>query len=94
METYFEPIKIPQSHIDFANEVALLADKYKISKFTLEYEPHWNNDGGDEWDRRIAGKAIIRYSDKDGRQRPCKNISISIDAQLAHIIKQTPQSSD
>jgi len=89
-----ESIEVPQTHIDFANEVASLAEKNGVSKFTLEYEPHWDRDGGEEWDRRVRGKAKVLYSDKDGRGRPCRNLRIMLDATLTHVIDSNPESSN
>ena len=87
-----ESIKVPQSHVDFANAVASLAEKNGIAAFTMEYEPHWDRNGGEEWDHRVRGKARISYKDKDGRGRPCRNLGITFDATVTHVIESNQES--
>lgn len=83
MET-IKPIEIPQSHIDFANEVAELAEKNGVESFVLEFDP--TNTSNLIWDRRIKGCVKIHSSTTDGRGRPCKNLSVSFDAKVTHSI--------
>ena len=37
-----ETPSIPQSHAEFANEVANIADKYGMDRFTMEYRPNFD----------------------------------------------------
>lgn len=88
-----EPIEVPASHIAFAEAVAALAEKNGIESFELKYAPHWERNGGQEWDRRVRGEAVIRFSDKDGRGRPCRNLCIEFDAHVRHQLVSTEESS-
>jgi len=85
-------IEIPQSHINFANSVAELAEKNGITEFVLEYEPHWQE--GEQWDRRVRGKAKIHFRAKDGRGRPCRYLAVSLDAAITHEIEKNEESSN
>jgi len=89
-----KPIEIPQSHIDFAKAVADLADVNGIAEFRMEYEPNWREEKGEQWDRRVRGKARIHFRAKDGRGRPCRNLSIEFDATVNHAIESNPESSN
>ena len=89
-----KPIEIPQSHIDFATAVADLAGKNGIAEFRMEYEPLRQHQKGEEWDRRVRGKARIHFRAKDGRGRPCRNLSIEFDATVNHAIESNPESSN
>ncbi len=91
MET-IQPIKIPQSHIDFANDVAELADKNGMESFVLEFDPM--NDTNFIWDRRTRGTVKMVFSTKDTRGRPSRNLSISFDAKITHTIHSEPNSHD
>lgn len=84
-----ETITIPEAHIKFAEEVTALAEANGIKQFKLEYDPH-HLEGS--WDHRIRGNAIITYSAKDGRGRPCKNLGIHIETAITHKIVSTPSS--
>ena len=89
-----KPIEIPESHIEFANAVAALAKQNHIAKFELKYDPHDEYDKGQPWGRQVRGEAVIRFSDKDGRGRPCRNLSIEFEARHSHSIVSTPESSN
>ena len=62
--------------------------------FELKYKPNWQGDGGEEWDRRVRGEAVIHFADKDGRGRPCRNLSVVFDAHIEHAIVSTEESSN
>ncbi|KFZ27716.1 MAG: hypothetical protein KQ78_00026 [Candidatus Izimaplasma bacterium HR2] len=88
-----DAIEIPETHISFAHNVAILAEKNGIKSFTLRYVPDWN-EPGQEHDRRVKGDAIIEFSAMDGRGRPCRQLSINFDARISHIICSEPNSYD
>lgn len=71
----FEPIEIPDEQIAFAEAVSKLAEENGIDKFTMKYEPEWRDK-----DRRVSGEIQIYFRAKDGRGRPCRNLSFSLTA--------------
>ena len=85
-------IKIPDSHISFAESVAALAEENNIKEFSLEYEPDWFDHPESGWSRHVKGKASIQYTAKDGRGRPCKRLSVSFGAHIVHTIETNPES--
>jgi hypothetical protein len=91
--TWVNPIEIPQSHIDFANSVADLAEKNNIQEFTIGYEPDRHNEDS-RWDRRVRGTATIHFKAKDGRGRPCRSLEIRFEASHTHVIEYNEPSSN
>ena len=88
-----KPIEIPESHMAFASAVAKLAKENFIESFEMTYRPHSTHNGGQQWDRQlVVGDATIRFSDRDGRGRPCENLSIEVSSRTCHQIKRTDES--
>lgn len=87
-----EKTVIPQSHIDFANEVADLADKNGVEIFVLEYDP--TNETNFNWKSRINGTVKVNFSSKDGRGRPSRNLSVVFEQKVVHSICNEPNSFD
>lgn len=84
---------IPQSHADFANELAAIADKYRMDRFTMTYRPNFDERFSDKYDSRIHGDMKIHYSSVDGRGRPSKNLKVCCEANFSIQIKSNPESS-
>lgn len=86
------PPAIPFTHTAFAAAVAQAAEKHGIKRFNMTYEPVYT--GKLQSGQRINGDLKINYSSRDGRGRPCTNLSISLDTRLTHEIVTTPESSN
>ena len=83
---------IPKSHADFARELASLADKYGMDKFTMTYRPKFDHGSKNELDRRINGEMKINYSSVDGRGRPCRNLQVRCDASFSIQVEENQAS--
>ena len=88
----FKPIEVPESHIAFAKAVAALAEENHIASFSMDYKPEGEFCGGQEWDHRTTGSASIHFAAKDGRGRPCRNLSINISATMQHAVESNQES--
>ncbi len=86
-----EPPSIPVEHITFARGVAKLADESGIDRLEIKYRPTFR--GHLVVDRRIRGDLRVIYSSVDGRGRPCRNLSIQLDAALVIEVEKNPESS-
>ena len=71
---------IPPEAIEFSNAVATLAEQNGIQSFTMEIRVDtgrgtrfWCSDDS----REIQERMTVNFSAKDGRQMPCRNLSIS-----------------
>jgi hypothetical protein len=82
----FATLSEPQ--IQFAKDVAALAEKRGIDAFTLKLEPKFS------YECNISGDVTVAYSAKDGRGRPCRNLIVSCNATLRHVIEENEESSN
>jgi hypothetical protein len=84
-----ETTKIPDGCINFAKELAESATKHGIKSFstklTLDSDIHG-------FDGSFRGDLTIHFSSKDGRGRPCDNLSIRVETTLIKNIVSTPES--
>jgi hypothetical protein len=87
------PPEIPEIHVAFAKAVANLAAAHGIDRFEMTFRPKWEMRMGDDYDQRINGDMKIIFADVDGRGRPCRNLSINLDARLSLPIQSNPESS-
>lgn len=75
-----EATELPESHTDFAREVAGLAEKYGMDSFEMTYRPHWRNN--DNPPSNLTGEIKIRYKATDDRGRPGRDLNIEFEARL------------
>jgi hypothetical protein len=87
-----DALEVPESHGDFARAVAKLADEYGMDRFEMTYRPKSSWPDEDRTDRRISGDMQIRYSSTDGRCRPCKNLSVNINANFSLTLLEQQES--
>ncbi len=79
--------EIPDAYIELANLLATACDERGISKATLTIVP-------ETFDalRRTTAKVEIYFSSRDGRGRPCRNLSVALDTTIRQQIETTPPS--
>lgn len=89
MGNELKPAELPDSHIDFAKEIAQAARKHGIEKFTLEYQPKFDsgNTALTFW-----GRLKVHFSSADGRGRPANNLKISYETSLDYVVSATKES--
>jgi len=85
-------IKVPESHIQFAKDVADLAVKHNMEFFQLKYTPDTFHDGDEIEGIYGNANAQIVFRAKDGRGRPCRNLTIRIDSAMEVDIESNPES--
>lgn len=86
------PPAVPASHVAFAKAIADVAAAHGIERFEMTFRPAWRRDV--LRDMRINGDLRIVFADVDGRGRPCRNLSIRMDASLTLPIESNGESSD
>lgn len=85
------PPKIPETHVAFAKAVANLAAAHGVDRFEMAFRPGWEGRRiGESYDPRIIGEMKILFSSVDGRGRPCRNLSINLQANLSLDIEKNP----
>ncbi len=84
-----ETTGLPVGIIEFAKTLAASAKGNGIKSFTTKIE--LDRDMYD-LDRSFNGNLTINFSAKDGRGRPCDNLSVSLDTHLTQSIVYTPES--
>lgn len=81
---------IPDGCIEFAKELAASAKKQGIrsfsTKLTLDRDVY-------DLNKNFRGDLTVHFSSKDGRGRPCDNLSITIETTLTQSIVNNPESS-
>lgn len=82
---------IPESYIQFAKDVADLAEKAGMSNFLLKYTPDSFETGIENY-RNVEGDVLFYYSANDGRGRPSKNLSVTFKANVSVPIISSPNS--
>ena len=91
MPNQLTPNELPDSHIEFAKEIAQAARKHGMDKFTLEYQPKFDIDNPA---LTFWGKLKVVFSAVDGRGRPANNLKITYDTNLEYTVSSTPESSN
>lgn len=91
MTNKLKQAEIPESHVDFAKEIASTAKKFGIDKFTLEYKPSYDHV---TTNIKYYGTLKVHFSVKDGRGRPADNLRITYESYAEHVISETPESSN
>lgn len=81
-----EPVKVPDSYIEFAKEIAKAANKFDINSINVEFTPLRDYDHKERVNLFTA-EAKISYSSTDGRGRPCEHLSIKINSESTVILK-------
>jgi len=91
MET-IKPVEIPQSHIDFANAIADLADAHSMDHVAVDYRPAWDTPVITGLSQ--MGDVKIIYRSVDGRGRGCRNLTIQVNSIVTHKIESNRESSN
>lgn len=81
--------ELPESCLEFARQMAELAKKNGIEKFSTKFTPECNI--GDKYSYVDSDVTII-YSATDGRGRPCENLQIVMNARLTTNVVETASS--
>ncbi len=90
MENEITKIPVHQmsdAQVKFARDVAALAEKHGVDRFELSLKPGFN------YGCYVTGDIVIAYYAVDGRGRPCRNLHISCNANIRHVIEANPESS-
>ncbi len=83
---------IPDTHVAFAKAVAALADGCGIKRFQLTYEPVFHGLQEMQNGQHIRGDIRIDYHSTDGRGRPSRNLTFTVEAILVKHIEKNPES--
>lgn len=86
-----DPPIIPDQVVDFSKAVSDLAVQHGMERFTLTTRPNFDV-RNQQHDHRIHGEMVIHFSAVDGRGRPCRNLSIQLQANLSLIIEENQSS--
>ena len=79
---------LTDEQIQFAKDVADLAEKNGVDTFELIMKPKF------DYSCRYSGNVTVSYSSKDGRGRPCRILTMSCDATIIHVIEENEESSN